>query len=81
MPGGTLGDAVPQTPWDLSLSCQARSDAVDEENCGMTVTIPLGSGIGTKAKNPGGLGAEPPGMLLPDEPKKYSSGNQSRLNV
>ena len=34
----------------------------------MTVTIPLGSGIGTKAKNPGGLGAEPPDTRQPDEP-------------
>jgi hypothetical protein len=34
----------------------------------MTVTIPLGSGIGTNAKNPGGLGAEPPGTRQPDEP-------------
>jgi hypothetical protein len=60
VPGPTLGDAVPQTPWDLSLSCQARSDAVDEKNCGMTVPIPLGSGIGTKAKNPGGSGGRAP---------------------
>jgi hypothetical protein len=35
----------------------------------MTVTIPLGSGIGTKAKNPGGLGVEPPGTPPPVERK------------
>ena len=34
----------------------------------MAVTVVLGSGLGTKALNPGGLGAEPPGMLPPDEP-------------
>jgi hypothetical protein len=74
VPSGTLGDAVPQTPWDLALSCQARSDgdaAVDdEENCGMAVPTVLGSGLGTKAINPGGLGAVPPGRLPPDEPDK-----------
>ncbi|MEN6494323.1 MAG: hypothetical protein ABFD16_08525, partial [Thermoguttaceae bacterium] len=31
---------------DLSLSCQARSDAVDEENRGVADTIVLGSRIG-----------------------------------
>jgi hypothetical protein len=74
VPDGTLGDAVPQAPWDLSLSCQARSDgdaAVDdEENRGVAVTVVPGSGLGTKATNPGGLGAEPPGMLPPAEPDK-----------
>ena len=53
VPGGTLGDAVPQTPWDLSLSCQVRSDGVDQEIRGMAVTAVLGSGLGTKAMNPG----------------------------
>jgi hypothetical protein len=73
VPGGTLGDAVPQTPWDLALSCQARSDGVageEEENRGMAVTVVLGSGLGTKAINPGGLGAEPPGTLPSAEPDK-----------
>ena len=73
VPGGTLGDAVPQTPWDLALSCQARSDGDagdDTENRGMAVTVVLGSGLGTKATNPGGLGAEPPGTLPPTEPDK-----------
>ena len=42
----------------------------------MTVTIPLGSGIGTKAKNPGGLGAEPPGTRQPDEPETTRLASQ-----
>jgi hypothetical protein len=73
VPGGTLGDAVPQTPGDLALSCQARSDGdagEEEENREMAVTVVPGSGLGTKALNPGGLGAEPPGPLPPDEPDK-----------
>jgi hypothetical protein len=73
VPDGTLGDAVPQTPWDLALSCQARSDGDagdDAENRGMAVPVVLGSGLGTKATNPGGLGAEPPGTLPPVEPNK-----------
>jgi hypothetical protein len=72
-PGGTLGDAVPQPPWDLALSCQARSDGdagEEEENREMAVTVVPGSGLGAKALNPGGLGAEPPGTLPPDEPDK-----------
>ena len=73
VPGGTLGDAVPQTPWDLSLSCQARSegDAGEvQENREVAVTVVPGSGLGTKALNPGGLGAELPGTLPPAEPDK-----------
>jgi hypothetical protein len=73
VPGGTLGDAVPQTPWDLTHSCQARSDGdagEEDKNRGMAVTVDPGSGLGTKAINPGGLGAEPPGTLPPVEPDK-----------
>jgi hypothetical protein len=68
-----LGDAVPQTPWDLSLSGQARSDRDGDDEKkqgrGVAITMASGSGLGTRAINPGGLGAEPPGTRQPDEPK------------
>jgi hypothetical protein len=47
----------------------------------MNVTIPLASGIGTKAKNPGGLGAEPPGTRQPDEPYFFASRRPLRFSI